>query len=480
MPNPIDPPSARHGGPSRLSRRELLRGAALMPVAGALAACATPASKAPAQSAAPVATSAANPFGVAADRPLEVWIFDGGFGDAYAKDIHQPLFKVKYPKVEVKHNSTKEITKVLQPRFAGGNPPDVIDNSGAGAMDMGALAQDGQLQDLGPLLDAPSWDDPNTKVRDTLDPAVIDFGTYDGTFHVLGYVNYIHGIWYSQKVFRDNGWQVPKTWDEFVKLCETIKKSGKMAPFTYAGKHPQYLYEPLMTMAAKIGGKEVLVNLDNLEDGAWTAEPMRQSATAWAEIGAKYLMEGTAGLDHVQTQTAQNKYKVAMLPSGSWLENEQKTTTPADFEYGMFPIPDFTSSDKLPYGTLHSRPGETFLVPAKAANPQGGTEYLRAMLSKKAAGDFSELVRTVSVVKGAGEGRPLSPGAKSATAALAAAGDNTVYFRWRNWYAQLHDEAVAATGELMSGGLTPEKYLERLQKKADEIKGDSSIKKYRR
>ncbi|WP_336211297.1 N-acetylglucosamine/diacetylchitobiose ABC transporter substrate-binding protein [Nonomuraea sp. LPB2021202275-12-8] len=466
--------------PHDITRRSLLRAAALVPVAGALAACATPQAQAPASSASPAATSAANPFGVADGKPLEVWIFDGGFGQDYAKNIHQPLFKAKYPKVEIKHNATKEITKVLQPRFAGGNPPEVIDNSGANAMDFGALAQDGQLADLGPLLDAPSWDDPNTKVRDTIDPAVIDLGTYDGTFSVVGYVNYIHGIWYSQKVFKENGWETPKTWDEFLALCETIKKSGKMAAFTYAGKHPQYLYEPLLTMAAKIGGNEVLVNIDNLEDGAWTTEAMKTAATAWAEIGAKYLMEGTAGLDHVQTQTAQNKNKVAMLPCGSWLENEQKTTTPADFEYGMFPIPDFTGSDKLPYGTLHSQPSENFIVPSKSANPQAGMEYLRAMLSKKAAGDFSELVKTVSTVKGAGEGRQLSSGAAAATKALADAGANLVYYRWRSWYLQLDDEVKAATGELMSGRLKPDAYLERIQKKADDIKGDSSIKKYKR
>ncbi|MEV5497125.1 N-acetylglucosamine/diacetylchitobiose ABC transporter substrate-binding protein [Nonomuraea fuscirosea] len=464
-----------------ISRRELLRGAALVPVAGALAACATPAAPpAASSSAAPVATSAANPFGVADGKPLEVWIFDGGFGQDYAKNIHQPLFASKYPKVEIKHNSTKEITKVLQPRFAGGNPPEVIDNSGANFIDFGALSQDSQLQDLTALLDAPSWDDPNVKVRDTIDQSVIDIGTYDGKFSVLGYVNYIHGIWYSQKAFKDNGWEIPKTWDAFLALCETIKKSGKMAPFTYAGKFPQYLYEPLLTMAAKVGGNEVLVNIDNLEDGAWTSEAMKTAATAWAEVGAKYLMQGTTGLDHVQTQTAQNKYKVAMLPSGSWLENEQKTTTPEDFAYGMFPIPDVTGSDKMPYGTLHTQPGENFIVSARSPHPQAGMEYLRAMLSKKAAGDFSALVRTMTVVKGATEGRDISPGVTSASAAVAAAGENTVYYRWFNWYGPLKDEAIAATGELMSGGLTPDKYLERIQKKADEIKNDSSIKKYKR
>ncbi|MFI9555010.1 N-acetylglucosamine/diacetylchitobiose ABC transporter substrate-binding protein [Nonomuraea endophytica] len=451
-----------------LSRRQLLRSAALVPVAGALAACATPAPQTPASTA------------PGAAKALEVWIFDGGFGHKYATDIHQPLFNTKYPDVAIKHNFTKEITKVLQPRFAGGNPPDVIDNSGANAMDFGALAQDGQLQDLTPLLDMESWDDPAAKVRDTLDPAVIEIGTYDGKFSVVGYVNYIYGIWYSMKAFKENGWEAPKTWDDFIKLCEAIKKSGKMAPFTYAGKHPGYALDPILVTAAKIGGKEILLNLDNLEDGAWKAEALKESATRWAEIGAKYLMEGTAGLDHVQTQTAQNKYQVAMLPSGSWLENEQRTTTPPGFDYAMFPVPDVTGSDKLPHGALHTQPGENFIVPAKAANAKGGMEYLRAMLSKKAAGEFSQLVSTVPTVKGAGEGMQLSTGVKSASDAYAAAGGNTVYFRWNAWYLQLKDESAAATGELMSGRLTPDKFLERMQKKADEIKGDSSIKKFKR
>ncbi|MFI6498651.1 N-acetylglucosamine/diacetylchitobiose ABC transporter substrate-binding protein [Nonomuraea typhae] len=452
----------------RLSRRQLLRGAALVPVAGALAACATPAPKTPASSA------------PGAAKQLEVWIFDGGFGHKYATDIHQPLFKAKYPDVAIKHNFTKEVTKVLQPRFAGGNPPDVIDNSGANAMDFGALAQDGQLLDLTPMLDMESWDDPAIKVRDTLDPAVLEIGTYDGKFSVVGYVNYIYGLWYSQKVFKDNGWTPPKTWEEFIQLCEKIKKAGKMAPFTYAGKHPMYALEPILTTAAKIGGKEILVNLDNLEDGAWKAGPIKEAVTRWAELSAQYLMQGTAGLDHVQTQTAQNKYQVAMLPSGSWLENEQKTTTPPGFDYAMFTIPDVTGSDKLPYGALHTQPGENFIVPAKAANSQGGVDYLRAMLSKKAAGEFSRLVSTVPTVKGAGEGLQLSTGVKSASDAYAAAGENTLYYRWDKWYLQLKDEATAATGELMSGRLTPEKFVERVQKKADEIKADSSIKKYQR
>ncbi|MFC7386003.1 N-acetylglucosamine/diacetylchitobiose ABC transporter substrate-binding protein [Sphaerisporangium rhizosphaerae] len=470
-----------------VTRRELLRSAALagllIPAAGTLSACATPAGGGGPSSSAPQATgptSAANPLGLAEDKPFEVVIFDGGYGDAYARTIHEPLFKTKHPKVEIKHTATKEIAKTLQPRFAGGNPPEFVNNSGDNSMDFGALAQDGQLQDLSPLLDAPSWDDPNVKVRDTILPSAIELGTYDGKYCVLEYANTVWGIWYSKKLFDDNGWQVPKTWEEFTALCEQIKKSGKCAPFTYAGKHPFYIYETILTLAAKIGGVEVLKNIDNLADGAWKAEPVAKAAGAFAEIGAKYLLQGTEGLDHIQTQTAHNKYQVAMLPCGSWLENEQKDSTPADFHYAMFPLPSFSGSDALPYGTVHSRPGEEYFVAARSANPRAGMEYMRAMLSKEGAGRFSELLSTLTVVKGASQGRKLTPGLEAAATALQNAGANTTYFRFRQWYQPLHDEVAAATGQLMAGRLKVGEWADRCQKKADEIKGDSSVKKFTR
>ena len=68
------------------------------------------------------------------------------------------------------HTGTQEITGKLQPRFNGGNPPDVVDDSGAQQIKLDVLYKSGQLADLAALLDAPSIDDPSKKVRDTLHP----------------------------------------------------------------------------------------------------------------------------------------------------------------------------------------------------------------------------------------------------------------------------------------------------------------------
>lgn len=464
-----------------LSRRQVLRGAALTGVGLLAAACATPGGSDDAPK--PTVTgarSAANPLGMDETGPLEIVIFDGGFGDAYATKIHEPMFLAKHPKVQLKHVATKEISGTLQPRFVGGNPPEVINNDGAQALDVAALIQGGQVADLSPLLDAPSWDDPAKKVRDGLLPVAIEAGSFDGKPYSLPYVFMIFGFWYSSKLFTEKGWKPAATWDEFLTLCGQVKKAG-IAPFAYAGKYPGYVWEAILTMAVKHGGVDVMKNVDNLEDGAWQVDALKQAAAAFGELHAKgFLLQGTEGLNHTESQARQNGYEVAMIPNGSWLENEQKDVAPADFGYAMMPVPALEASEALPQAALHAMPGAGFIVAARSKNPLAGMEYLRAMVSKEGAGRYSGMVSTLTTVKDAALPADAKPGLKSASAALSAAGTDLVNWRVNEWYKEIATELDAATGQLMTGGITADQWTERLQKKADAVKKDSSIKKFSR
>ena len=50
------------------------------------------------------------------------------------------------------------------------------------------------------------------------------------------------------------------------------EKAAGIGPFVYAGTHPYYLLELVLTLAAKTGGPDVTKWIDNLEDGAWKDE----------------------------------------------------------------------------------------------------------------------------------------------------------------------------------------------------------------
>ncbi|AVT31752.1 carbohydrate ABC transporter, N-acetylglucosamine/diacetylchitobiose-binding protein [Plantactinospora sp. BC1] len=460
-------------------RRALLRAAAVGLAAPALAGCVTSGGDDGQPAAAKGETSAENPLGVPASTPLEVVIFDGGYGDEYAVNAEN-IYKGRFPGATVEHKAIQKVGEALQPRFVADTPPDVVDNTGAGRLDLATLVGAGKLTDLTELLDAPSLDDPGTKVRDTLLPGVVADGTLDGRVYTLNFTYTVWGLWYSKPLFDRHGWAYPTSWDAMLALCAEIKKAG-IAPWTYQGKYPEYLNDPLLAMAAKAGGPELVKAVDNLQPGAWKQQPLLDAATAIAELaGRGYLLPGSEALSHTEAQAAWSQGKAAIIPCGSWLEAEQKGVTPAGFDMVMGAVPSLGAADKLPYGTVQAASSESFLVPARAKNPRGGLEFLRVLFSSGSARRFAELNSTLPSVAGATDGLTLSTGLGSVRAAVQAAGANTVSYRFRTWYAPLAKAVDDATGELATRRITPAQWADRIQKAADAIAADSAVTKYTR
>ncbi|CAM5687822.1 Carbohydrate ABC transporter, N-acetylglucosamine/diacetylchitobiose-binding protein OS=Streptomyces tendae OX=1932 GN=ngcE PE=4 SV=1 [Streptomyces tendae] len=425
--------------------------------------------------------SAKNPLAVNDSAQMEFVLFDGGFGKEYAEDAVK-LYEKAFPKAKVKFAATQKIQSTLQPRFNGGNPPDLVDNSGAEQMDMGVLVGKKQLADLTPLLDAPSYDDPNKKVRDTLRPGIVEMGQFDGDpVWILYYAYTVYGNWYSQKALDSLDAEYPKTWDEMIAVCKKAKKKG-MAGWTYAGKYPYYIPFSMSPMIAKVGGREVLDAIDNLEPNAWKHPAVKTVFEAWYELfKGGYILKGTPGLDHIQSQTAWAKGDALFLPNGSWVENESAKVIPADFDLAVSAPPGIDDSDKMPFGTIWASGGEPFIVPAKAANGAGGMEQLRIMLSEASSKNFTSKVKSLSAYNGGTDGIELTPGLKSGVAALELAGDNVVNPRMQDWYVQLQKEkiGVSCLGEMMAGRMTPAETIKKIQGYADEAAKDSSIKHYK-
>jgi len=103
----------------------------------------------------------------------------------------------------VKVSPTTKIATELQPRFVGGNPPDLIDNSGADAIGFSTILE--QLEDLKDVLDANSLE--GTPIRDTLFGGVEEPGTYDGKLAALNYVLTVYAVWYSASLFEQNAYR---------------------------------------------------------------------------------------------------------------------------------------------------------------------------------------------------------------------------------------------------------------------------------
>lgn len=460
------------------TRRTVLRAAPAAGAAAVLAGCVTAGGDDPAEQATGAVTDE-NPLGVPADTDLEVVVFDGGYGTEYTQHA-AALYEERYPDAAVTHEGLQKVGEVLQPRFVAGEPPDVVDNTGAGRLDIAALADAGQLLDLAELLDAPSLEDPAVPLRDTLLPGVVEDGTLDGTAWFLNYSYVVWGVWYSRSLFDQNGWTYPATWDDMLALCGEIKDAG-IAPWTWQGKYPEYMMDPLQSLAAKAGGLELVHAIDNLEPDAWRQEGVLAAADAIHRlVTGGHILEGSEGLSHTEAQNAWSNGEAAFLPCGSWLEGEQQGVTPDGFDMAFAPLPVLTAADALPAGAVQGASSESFLVPAQALNPRGGLEYLRCLFSGEVARGFAESAKAMPVVRGAVDGLDLTPGLASVAAALAAAGEHVFGYKYRTWYPELAKAVDDATGELLAGRADPEQWADRIQQAADRTAADDSIAKHER
>ncbi|KUL72941.1 N-acetylglucosamine/diacetylchitobiose ABC transporter substrate-binding protein [Streptomyces sp. NPDC001651] len=424
-------------------------------------------------------TSKSNPFGVKDGSKLDVVIFKGGYGDDYAK-AWEASFKKKWGVTSV-HTGTQEITGKLQPRFNAGNPPDIVDDSGAQQIPIDVLYKNGQLVDLAEVLDAPSVDDPAKKVRDTLIPGTLDAGMQGGKVVALNYIYTVWGLWYSGKLFKEKGWTAPKTWDEFLTICKEAKADG-IGGLAHQGKYPYYINVAIMDLIAKTGGLDAMKAIDNLEPNAFVgSEAATAAVEAIYEVVEKgYLMPGTNGLTHTESQTRWNQYKAAFITSGSWLENEQLKTTPDDFDMKFLPMPLLPDS-KLPFEAIRAGSGEPFIIPSKAKNLAGAKEFMRMMLSKEWSTLFAKEANSLTILKdGVDSGVQLRPGTQSTVEASKAAGTNTFRYLYTEWYSEMGTAIENASNELMAKRIQPKEWLKRAQAAVDKQAKDPESKKNHR
>ncbi|MEU4608518.1 N-acetylglucosamine/diacetylchitobiose ABC transporter substrate-binding protein [Kribbella sp. NPDC023972] len=414
-----------------------------------------------------------NPFSVAGDVPVEVLAGEeyGGFAAA--------AYRKKYPAANVTATVSGKLRDVALPRFAAGSPPDVVLNSGDGRLELGRLVGQGQLADLRPLLEAPAWDNADATVQDAVLPGMLEAGRYDGSQRTVNYIATVYGLWYSASLFQRFGWDVPRTWPELLALGTEMKAAG-LGPFVYAGAHPYYLLELVLTLAAKTGGHDVVKRIDNLEDGAWKDESVTRAISAVGELGKRGLIApGSAEFDHIASQKRFLASRAGLLPCGNWLENEMKPLVPPNFALTMIGVPPLDGSPALARG-LHVAATAPYLVPEQAKNRAGGQEYLRAMLTKDVAAQVTEESNQLTIVRGAADGLEIGTALRSARDLLTAAGDQVITWYFADWYPGFATTAAQSTGQFLTGGLQLSEWTARIQSAADKLKQDKAVTKYHR
>jgi alpha-glucoside transport system substrate-binding protein len=118
----------------------------------------------------------------------------------------------------VQYEGSKEFEAQLVVRVKSGNAPDI-----AYVPQPGLLAT--LVKQTGKVAEAPK--DVAANVDKWFGKDWRAYGTVDGKLYAapLG-ANVKSFVWYSPKMFQKNGWTVPQTWDDMMKLTDTIAATG--------------------------------------------------------------------------------------------------------------------------------------------------------------------------------------------------------------------------------------------------------------
>ena len=464
-----------------LHRRGFLKGALAAGALIPLAACAgggdeetTPGTDDTTDPGTTTAADPNNPFGLEVPSDVDAAIFNGGYGVAYAEFAAEMVGK-KFDGVTVKVSKIQDATTELQPRFVGGDPPDVIDNAGKGKIGISAII--GELEDLTDVIDSNNYE--GEPIRDTLYAGVLEPGTIDGKLAVINYVLTVFGLWYSASLFEENGWEPPKTWDDAIALGAKAQEKGKYL-FLWGNEAADYYLELAITSAIKEGGDEVRIALDNLEEGCWSKPAIQEVFTKLEEIvKAGYVKPGGSGTLFTAAQAAWSQAQEALLyPSGAWIENEMKTQTAEDFRMTGAPVPTVTTSSSMPYEATHSAADEPYIIPSQGKNVAGGKEFMRAMLSKEAATNFAQEILSPTIVKDTipedGFG---STALVSQIAMLGGAGENVFTWTFRDYYG-LGPDWVVLFNSFLDGQMSTAELTTGLQEITDRVRNDDAIDKF--
>lgn len=171
----------------------------------------------------------------------------------------------------------------------------------------------------------------------------LDGFSKDGKLYGLARNTDVIGIYYNSKMFEENGWEVPTTYEAFLELCDTINDAG-ISPVAMDGadKWPLYIYYTDYIQRAE--GEGVLAKTTGAIEAADFSDPIFiEAADALRAAAERGVFE--VGFETTDYGTAQNLFlneQAAMYYMGSWdmsIANNQDVPEEVRNAFKVFQMP---------------------------------------------------------------------------------------------------------------------------------------------
>ena len=215
-------------------------------------------------------------------------------------------FNATHDNIKLKASSPNEPITILKTRFIRENYPDIIGIGGD--MDFSNF-QDAEL--LADVSKYPGLQKIKKAYIDIIEG--LEFVPTPGTFGVP-YMANAAGVLYNKDMFEAHGWTIPRTWPEFIKLCEDIKAAG-IRPLYFGFKDTWTTLAPWNALAVDLAPADVCQQV-NAGKTTFTANYMEVAEKTLALL--QYGEDGPFAYGYNDACTAFARGESAMFTIGNY------------------------------------------------------------------------------------------------------------------------------------------------------------------
>jgi raffinose/stachyose/melibiose transport system substrate-binding protein len=374
------------------------------------------------------------------------WVVDS-FNEEFAGKIHVTIsgvdgvtYRTKAP-IELRSDSPPDVFF----SWEGGWAQKMIDSGFAASLD--------------PYYDKYGW-------ADFLSKGGVSLATFDGTKYFVPYEMSAALMWYRPDVYEQNGISVPKTWDEFLSNCETLKENSIYCLMTAnQAKWPaQFEWTSYYVNSSGLETYNKLIH----NEIPWTDASVVEAFAAMRNLAERgYLYPGWNSIDQTPALIPFSKGEVANWFQGTWMINNFK----GDAEEIPYPV-DFYQFPQVgnnpPVMSVFAE--NTLMIHANSPHQDEAAEFLNYYISQKAQQHKvdSQLPYPANTTV---DLSPLIPLAQKVGAAMSGAGEFTFMHVDHQFDPSIADVFLNQLQAVLDGAVTPEKAAELVEAEAVKVRG---------
>ena len=276
----------------------------------------------------------------------------------------QDLFNETHDDIHVTITCPNDATTVLRTRFIREDYPDIVGIGGdvtfSNFVDAGILADVSDFDGLSQV---------KQSYIDTLEK--LEFIPTEGTYGVPHSAN-AAGVLYNRAMFREHGWEIPTTWDEFTALCETIKAAG-ILPLYLGFKDTWTTLAPWNAIAIELAPSDVCQQV-NAGQTTFTEHYREVAEKEYALL--QYAEDGPFAYGYNDACTAFANGESAMYTIGSYAVPQIRSVNP-DMDIDSFVMPAVENPDDR---ILNSGVDLQFCVTSACPNKEAAYEVIRFLI----------------------------------------------------------------------------------------------------